>query len=127
MTLWQDLRYAGRMLRKTPGFTAVAALSLALGIGANTAIFSLIDEVVLKKLPVNNPEQLVYLRHILPSGETGGEFALSAYEQFRDRNQTFAGIFASDESGLSATVDGQPEILRGAIVSGGYFRVLGVG
>jgi predicted permease len=126
MTLWQDVRYAGRMLLKSPGLTAIAALSLALGIGANTAIFSLVDEVVLKKLPVKNPTQLVRAGHTLPEGGADYSFPYSTYEQLRDRNHTLAGIFASDESRLSAMVDGQPEILQGAMVSGSYFRVLGV-
>src|ERR1700730_2096383 len=126
MTLWQDVRYAGRMLLKSPGVTAIAALSLALGIGANTAIFSLVDEVVLKKLPVKNPTELVRAGHTRLEGGADYAFPYSAYEQLRDRNHTLAGMFASDESRLSAMVDGQPELLQGAMVSGSYFRVLGV-
>ena len=92
----QDLRYAFRTLRKAPLFTAVAVLSLALGIGANTAIFTLVNQLILQMLPVRNPEQLVMLagrgNHY---GSDNGANALSypMYQDFRGKNQVFQGMF----------------------------------
>ena len=122
----QDLRFGVRMLLKHRGFTCVAALTLALGIGANTAIFSLIDAVLLKMLPVKNPEQLVLLRHANSRG-TENTFAYRTYEQFRDQNQVFSGVLAYHALRLTVSVDGQPEpAVAGQLVSGNYYSVLGV-
>ncbi|HEV2668430.1 MAG TPA: ABC transporter permease, partial [Blastocatellia bacterium] len=124
--MFQSLRYGVRMLLKHPGFTCVAALTLALGIGANTAIFSLIDAVLLKMLPVKNPERLVLLRHANSRG-TENTFAYRTYEQFRDQNQVFSGLLAYHPLRLSVSVDGQPEpAVAGQLVSGNYYSVLGV-
>jgi predicted permease len=123
----QDVRYALRMMLRSPGFTAVAVLSLALGIGANTAIFSVVDALMLKMLPVRNPQQLV---NFVP-----GEFPYFSYPmftQFRDRTEVFSGmsaICALDRSNV--TVDGpggglDPTQLRVDLVSGNYFSMLGV-
>ena len=90
-TLWQDSRHAIRALRNDPGFAAVTALSLALGIGANTAIFSLIDAVMLKTLPVSHPEELL---QVTAGGGGGGYFSNPVWEQIRDRQDAFSGIFA---------------------------------
>src|SRR3974377_1769099 len=87
----QDVRYALRALRSSPGFAAIAILSLALGIGANTAIFSLINAVILKTLPVNHPEQLVQLVMKTVGGTT---FTNPIWEQVRDRQDVFSGAFA---------------------------------
>src|SRR5215510_6761316 len=123
--MFQDMRYAARMLLKHPGFTCVAALTLALGIGANTAIFSLIDAVLLKMLPVKNPERLVLLRHANSRG-TENTFAYRTYEQFRDQNQVFSGLLAYHSLRLTVSVDGQPEpAVAGQLVSGNYYSVLG--
>jgi predicted permease len=114
---FQDFRYALRTLRKNPGFTLIASLTLALGIGANTAIFSLVDAFLLRPLPVKDPQQLILVRRAFP---------YSTFEQFRDRNHSFSGIFAFDESHVTVTIDGHPEYVDGDFVSGSYFDVLGI-
>ena len=125
-TLWQDLRFAARILRKNPGFTAVAVLTLALGIGANTAIFSLVDTFLLRVLPVKDPQQLVFIRATLPQGGTHGDFPYATFEALRDRNNSFSGMFAWDGSRVNAVLNGQAELIDGDFVSGNYWEVLGV-
>jgi predicted permease len=135
-TFLQDLRYALRSLRLSPAFTVVATLSLALGIGANTAIFSLMDVLLLRALPVQAPERLVALGD--PS-RTGGKsegslrsdlLSLPLYRELRDKNRVFSGVFASGRAGrLAVGTDrssAKPETARGRLVSGNYFSVLGV-
>src|SRR6266852_2526561 len=90
--LRQDVRYALRMMSRSPGFTAVAILSLALGIGANTAIFSLINTLMLRMLPVREPEQLVALLSKYPGEPRGSYFSLQSYEHHRDNNHVFSGL-----------------------------------
>jgi predicted permease len=129
-TLARDLRYALRVLRRSPLFAGVAVLSLALGIGANAAIFTLIHQLILQRLPVRNPEQLVLLtargKHY---GSNNGSNALSypMYQDFRDKNQVFSGMFARKGSTLSLTFEAKTELAAGELVSGNYFPVLGVG
>ncbi len=128
--LGQDLRYAFRTFRKSPFFVAVAMLSLALGIGANTAIFSLVDQLLLRLLPVKNPQELVLLwgrgHHY---GSNNGDFKTSypMYEDFRDHNQVFSGMFCRWKTSLSISSQGKTERVEGELVSGSYFPVLGVG
>ncbi|MGH9855763.1 MAG: ABC transporter permease, partial [Blastocatellia bacterium] len=92
-TLWQDLRYGARMLWKNPGFTLIAVLTLALGIGANTAIFSVVDKVLVRTLPVPEPERLV---RVLGRGELGtnSSFSQPLYAHFRDQNDVLTGLAA---------------------------------
>jgi len=125
-TLIQDLRYGVRMLVRNPGFTAVAVLSLALGIGANTAIFSLIDAVLLKLLPVEQPGQLYFIQHVGPRREGGGAPPYPCFERFRAQSQSFTGLAAFTQQTLRANIDGQDEQVSGQLVSGNYFSLLGV-
>jgi len=141
----QDLRYAARMLLNGKAFTVVAVLSLALGIGANTALFSLIDAVLLKMLPVKNPNELVLFNWLSgPRGmsrvidgrvstdkatgqRTSTSFSYLAFERFRDHNETLSDVFAFfNLSQLNVSLDGQPEIASGQFVSGNYYSGLGV-
>ena len=144
-SILQDLRYGARMLLKSKGFTAVTVLSLAIGIGANTAIFSLIDAVLLKLLPVRNPNELVLLNWLSgPNGMTRGvdgdmstdqatgqrtstSFSYLTFEHLRDNNETLSDMFAfAPIEQLNVNVDGQAEIASGQFVSGGYYDGLGV-
>jgi predicted permease len=123
-----DLRFAFRQLLKNPGFTAVAVLTLALGIGANTAIFSVLDAVLLKMLPVRNPEQLLALNHA-GGDRRGNGFAYPVFESLRDRNQSFSELFAFSTWPESTTsVNGREEPLPGGVllVSGEYHAGLGI-
>jgi predicted permease len=126
----QDLRYAVRTLRKAPLFTSVAVFSLALGIGANTAIFTLVNQIILQLLPVRHPEELVLLtargRHY-GSNNGGNAISYPMYQDFRDKNQVFQGMFCKYSTDFSMAVDGRTELVSGELVSGNYFPVLGVG
>jgi len=124
-TSWQDLRYAVRLLLKNPGFAIVAVLTLALGIGANAAIFSVTDAVMLKLLPVRNPKQLVYFRLHSPQ-EHGSAFSRAEFAQFQERSHSFSGMSAFDTLRLMGTVFGTGEFVSGECVSGNFFSVLGV-
>jgi predicted permease len=129
--LAQDLRYGLRTLRKSPGFTAVGALSLALGIGANTAIFSLVDAVLLKTLPVKDPEQLVALEAFDQHGKRKKIFSYPLFERLRDRSQAFTGVLAAEDDSnriemVGPESGGQTEQAEVQLVSGEYFQVLGV-
>ena len=126
----QDLRYACRTLRKAPLFTSVAVLSLALGIGANTAIFTLVNQLILQLLPVRNPEQLVLLTaHGDHYGSNTGANSISypMYQDFRDKNEVFQGMFCRYGDAFSLNYEGHTELVSGELVSGNYFPVLGVG
>jgi predicted permease len=121
-----DMRYAWRMMLRSPGFTTAAVITLALGIGANTAIFSLVDAFLLRLLPVKDPQRLVLVDRVLSTGRTEDDFSYPVFEQLRDRNHSLSGMFAYDGSTVIVSVDGQPEVASGDFVSGSYFDVLGV-
>jgi predicted permease len=114
------------MLAKTPGFTLVAVLSLALGIGANTTVFSVLDAVMLRSLPVENPERMVNIATLVKGGEPHLDFSYSLYTGLRDGNQTLSGVVAYSETNLGLAVGDQTERIRGEVVSANYFSVLGV-
>jgi len=125
-TLIKDLHYGIRMLAKTPGFTLVAVLSLALGIGANTTVFSLLDAVMFRSLPIENPERMVNIATRVKGGEPHLDFSYPLYTGLRDGNQTLSGIVAYSVTNLGLTAGDQTERIRGELVSANYFSVLGV-
>jgi predicted permease len=152
MHIVRDLRYAFRGLARSPLFTGVALLSIALGIGANTAIFTLVDEVLLRGLPVNHPEQLVLFngaRNHYGSNSGGNMLSFPMYEDYRDNfvdrgnapalprislpvqnpapaPKLFSGMFARRPFAINIGIDGSTERVTGELVSGTYFQVLGV-
>jgi putative ABC transport system permease protein len=136
-SLIQDLRYALRRLRKSPGFTVTVVLTLALGIGANTAIFTLFDQVLLRMLPVEKPKELVRFEW---SGAFAGSyssfggdsenhsnyFSYPMYKDLRDQNQVFEGILAADKTAVGVSWHNQAESKDAEVVTGNYFQVLGL-
>src|SRR6266478_5435782 len=146
-TCWRDLRFASRTLRKSPGFTVVAVLTLALGIGANTAIFSLINAVLLRSLPVREPQRLVvFLWSALHSPNTKGEyrymscpptsiggehgcsFSYPMFQQFQSLQDVFSSVTAlGSDVGLNLRGNGPATFVHGELVSGTFFDTLGVG
>src|ERR1051326_2187456 len=124
-TLLRDVRYAARVLAKSPVFTAVAVVTLALGIGANAAIFSFVNAVLLRPLPVAEPDRLVYVF----SGTKAEPYSVASYPDyldFRDRNRSFSDLAAYSSITLSLTSGGQADMISGLIVTGNYFDALGV-
>ena len=149
--IWRDLRYAARMLRKTPSFTCVALLVMALGIGANTAIYSFLDSLLLSSLPVSDPSSLVvinwhgksmgpgedYVVHSMsgniyddPDGEMGPIFPYAALSIFQDSGAVFSDVFAyahtREVRSMNVSINGKAEAVSGELVSGDFFRGLGV-
>jgi putative ABC transport system permease protein len=122
-SLLADLRYALRGFARSPGFAAVAILSLALGIGANTAIFTLIDAVILRSLPVQHPEELLQVQ----IGDNGPYFTNAIWEQVRDHQDAFSGAVAWSTGRWNAGAGGEVHPVNNSFVSGTFFPVLGVG
>jgi len=129
---WRDVQYAVRTLRRNPGFASAAVLSLALGIGANTAIFSLLDAVVLRNLPVADPRQLVQFTNTLPLWDTGSGVANSLFnypqlERFQAQSKTLSGVFGTTGMGrLLVGFQGTSGLADGDACSGNFFSVLGI-
>jgi predicted permease len=126
MDLMSDLRYALRALRRSPGFAAAAILSLALGIGANTAIFTLINALLLRALPIREPRQLVLVDRSNMETKSLTSFPYPFYRELRDHNEVFSGILCYSSISPSLRVGASPERVTGELVSGNYFDVLGV-
>jgi predicted permease len=125
--LLQDIRYGWRMLTRNPAFTAIAVLTLAIGIGASTAIFSVVDTVLLRPLPYREPEKLVLVSETLP-GMSTDEIGVSAgeYQDYRDRNRSFSQVAAYESAGFNLTGAGQPLRVNAAALSASAFALLGV-
>ncbi len=131
--IWQDLRYGVRTLGRSPGFALVAILTLALGIGANTAIFSVFNQVLLRRLPVKNPNELVVLHnpglttgHTWSDGDETESFSYPMYKGLRDANSVFSGLMARYPFDASVFYRDNTERAQGDLVSGNFFEVLGV-
>ena len=131
-TILQDLRYGARQLKQSPGFTLVAVLSLALGIGANAAIFQLVNAIRLTLLPVENPKELVSIYFDKDKGRAGwwssrsANFTYAQWEQIRQRQQAFTGLMAWSATRFNLANGGEPRFAEGLYVNGDFFRVLGV-
>lgn len=123
----QNVRYGWRMLRKNPGFTVIALLTLALGIGANTALFSVIDAVLLKPLPFHDPGRLVAARSVDPKDSTmGGEISYPNFLDWRSQSHSFEDMSVWNTTDVTYTDGSHPESVHGAVVSGNLFSLLGV-
>src|SRR5882672_3227923 len=122
-TLFHDLRFGFRRLIKTPGFALIAILSLALGIGANTAVFSLVNMILLRPLPVANPQEVVSVSAVGKEGAVAA-FSYPNYVDFRDRNEVLSGLLVSRFAPMSLSRGGNNEKIWGNLVSGNYFDLL---
>ena len=122
-TLWQDIRYGARQLHKNPGFTSVAVLTLALGIGATTAIFSLINAVLLEPLPYEQSGQLVNLWEMRPDGKSG-DVSPGAFMDWREYSASFEGVSSVRDAAANLTGTGQPERINGLRVSANFLSIL---
>jgi putative ABC transport system permease protein len=127
-TLWQDVRYGIRMLLKKPGFTLIAFFTLALGIGANTAIFTVVNAVLLRPLPYPESEKLMEVGRAFPGSDNASDLSEPKFVFLRDNNQSFEAVTATQEMASNTYLfdESQTEYIRGFIVSAAFFRVLGV-
>src|SRR5436190_8393489 len=123
-TLWQDLRYGARMLFKNPGFTLVAVITLALGIGANTAIFSVVNAVLLRALPYPDSDRLVMLSGSEKDGKLGNT-GYATFADWRERSRSFERMVTIRQWGGTLPGQGEPDVVRGLRVSADYFKMLG--
>src|ERR1019366_10773061 len=131
-TLLQDIRYALRQLRKSPAFTLTVIVTLALGIGANAAVFTIFDQALLRMLPVERPKELV--RFVWTGGFSGSAssfggdeynyFSYPMYKDLRDQNQVFAGMLAAEKTSVGLSWHNQAENKDAEIVTGNYFQLL---
>ncbi|MGH9775655.1 MAG: ABC transporter permease [Candidatus Acidiferrales bacterium] len=125
--LWQDVRYGARMLAKNPGFTAVAVLTLALGIGANTAIFSIVNSMLLRPLPVKNPEQITLLAMQQKGGPIFNQLSIADFRDIQNQSrEIFSGVFGYQFGLDGLSVSGKADRLLTNYVSGNFFSELGV-
>ena len=133
-TLLQDVRYALRQLRKSPAFTLTVVVTLALGIGANAAVFTLFDQALLRMLPVQRPKELVRFEWTGAfsgsassfGGDTDNYFSYPMYKDLRDQSQAFQGILAADRAGVGVSWHNQAENESAEVVTGNYFQLLGL-
>ena len=124
-TLFKDIQYALRTMRKSPGFTAIVALSLGLGIGANTAIFTLVNAVFLKPIPVEDPSHVVSVFTTDPKNPGFLPLSYFNYLDYRDKNTVFSGLAASTGVPIALRTDAEPQQIFGELASGNFFDVLG--
>src|SRR5213080_4364693 len=125
MSFWQDIRYGLRVLGKNPGFTAISVLTLALGIGANTALFSVVNGVLLNPLPFPEPNQLVGLHENKPNFE-GGSISYPNFLDWQKENRTFSSMAVARTYAFSLTGTGDPEQANAEFVTPDFFPMLGV-
>src|SRR5215210_1146671 len=122
--LLQDLRYAIRMLLRKPGFTVIAVVTLALGIGANTAIFSIVNGVLLRPLPYKDADRIIVLwQNQLQKGIAEDDVSPANFLDWRERNQVFEEMAAADPWSFDLTGDGEPESFRSWLVTRGFFQI----
>src|SRR6185503_114309 len=122
-----DLRYGLRMLLNRPGFTLIAVLTLALGVGANTAIFSVTDKLLIRSLPVSDPNQLVLITSVSVSPHfVSNSFSYPVFNDYRTKNNVFSGMLAFNRTEIELTTGTGTERISSEYVSGNYFDVLGI-
>src|ERR1044071_5016085 len=125
MTLWQDVRYAARVLLKSPGFTAVAVIAVALGVGANTAIFSVVNAVLLRPLNYKDPGQLVLINHNYKKIDLKASVSSSGFNYYHENAKSFSDMAAGTSWSVNLTGEGEPERLQGIVVTPNMLSVLG--
>ena len=125
-SLWQDVRYAARVLWKSPGFLAVAVIAIALGVGANTAIFSVVNAVLLRPLNYKEPGQLVLINHNYPKIDLKASVSAPGFNYYRTNAKTFSDMAAGTGWSVNLTGEGEPERLQGIAVTSNMFAVTAI-